>query len=419
VLVWGGQQHGALAQAKPESPAQNPPTAEQPAVQPPSTAEPPPAKPPTEPSNPAEEAKGGASGKLGIPAPTVQLKPGEVPGIKLDAADYDFGRATVGQQVSHDFWFTNTGNGPLEILSVKPSCGCTVTGQYDRIVQPKETGKIPTTLSVGMHGGRINKAITVYTNAPGDGATVKLSLQGEVWSPVEVEPPSATFGRLTPEEAKDPTRAQKVSITNQLAERPLELKDIHSSSPAFKAELAVIEPGQKFELRVSVASTLKPGSNSGTINLTTGLKDMPSLSIPVNVFVAPDIEITPTSLALSAGIPTDVKRQFSIKNNTEGPIQLSGVEVSNPSLKTTLDEMLAGRTYRLSVEVPAGFKLSPGGDKITIKTNSSRVPVLTVPIVQLPNTPAAAPAAATSQRSTSGPATGKTPAANPLRGATP
>jgi hypothetical protein len=55
-----------------------------------------------------------------IPEPTVTLKPGEVPGIKFDMETYDFGRIQAGGDVIHDFWFTNTGNGALEILRVKP-----------------------------------------------------------------------------------------------------------------------------------------------------------------------------------------------------------------------------------------------------------------------------------------------------------
>ncbi len=55
------------------------------------------------------------------PQPTVQLKPGEVPGIKFDTPVYDFGRVKAGTEITHDFWFTNTGTGPLEILRAKPS----------------------------------------------------------------------------------------------------------------------------------------------------------------------------------------------------------------------------------------------------------------------------------------------------------
>ncbi|MFQ5424940.1 MAG: hypothetical protein ACE5F9_13300 [Phycisphaerae bacterium] len=55
-----------------------------------------------------------------IPKPTVTLKPGEVPAIDFDTPEYKFGRVRSGSDIIHDFWFTNTGSGPLEILSVKP-----------------------------------------------------------------------------------------------------------------------------------------------------------------------------------------------------------------------------------------------------------------------------------------------------------
>jgi hypothetical protein len=55
------------------------------------------------------------------PTPTVQLKPGEMPKIEFDTQTYDFGRVKTGKDIEHDFWFHNAGNGPLEILQVKPS----------------------------------------------------------------------------------------------------------------------------------------------------------------------------------------------------------------------------------------------------------------------------------------------------------
>jgi hypothetical protein len=55
-----------------------------------------------------------------VPAPTVVLNPGEVPGISFKDTTFDFGRAYSRTEVTHDFEFTNTGNGPLEILQVKP-----------------------------------------------------------------------------------------------------------------------------------------------------------------------------------------------------------------------------------------------------------------------------------------------------------
>ncbi len=58
--------------------------------------------------------------KQNVPEPTVALKPGEVPKIEFDTPTYNFGRIRSGADIIHDFWFTNNGTGPLEILSVKP-----------------------------------------------------------------------------------------------------------------------------------------------------------------------------------------------------------------------------------------------------------------------------------------------------------
>jgi hypothetical protein len=55
-----------------------------------------------------------------IPKPTVVLKPGEVPAIVFAEPVCDFGRVRSGEKITHEFVFNNTGNGPLEILRVKP-----------------------------------------------------------------------------------------------------------------------------------------------------------------------------------------------------------------------------------------------------------------------------------------------------------
>ena len=74
-------------------------------------------KKPVNPARPGVKSKG-----RGVaPKPTVVLKTGEVPNIKFDTPNYNFGRVRAGQPIKHDFWFTNTGTGPLEILRVKPS----------------------------------------------------------------------------------------------------------------------------------------------------------------------------------------------------------------------------------------------------------------------------------------------------------
>src|SRR5262249_8072316 len=65
------------------------------------------------------------------------------PRIQFSTPTFDFGKVEAGTAIKHDFIFTNTGNAVLEIRDVKPSCGCTTAGQWDRLVQPGKTGSIP------------------------------------------------------------------------------------------------------------------------------------------------------------------------------------------------------------------------------------------------------------------------------------
>ena len=127
ILLVGGP--WVVAQVNPQTAAQPPsPTVAKP--QPPLTPGAPAAKTasapefvgPPAPGAPVQMPQAGQPAKAGAdsPTPTVVLKPGEVPAIKFDQADWDFGRIQAGPEISHDFWFTNTGTGPLEILKVKP-----------------------------------------------------------------------------------------------------------------------------------------------------------------------------------------------------------------------------------------------------------------------------------------------------------
>jgi hypothetical protein len=270
-------------------------------------------------------------------------------------------------------------------------------------VQPGESGKIPVKLNLGTHGGKQSKSITVHTNAPGDAATIRLIIQGIVWVPVDVQPPTAAFGRLTSESAKEPALAKKVTISSNV-DKPLELSNVRSSNPVFRAETSVIEPGKKFELSVTLVPPLLAGNNTGKIDISTGLTEMPTLSVQVNALVAADVEVRPANLTLPEDTSAPLNRQLYVQNNVKTPMQLSGLETSNPNLKATLEETQPGMTYRLSVDVPAGYQPSPKGDKITFKTNNPSVPLLTVPVTKT--------AAATPQPGTAVPAI-KTPPAKP------
>ena len=95
---------------------------------------------------------------------------------------FDFGEMTQGEKVSHEFEFTNTGDSPLLILDVKPSCGCTLSDDWpDHPIEPGEGGVIPVTFNSEGKKGYQSKALTLVANTTP--RTTVLTIQGEVIAP--------------------------------------------------------------------------------------------------------------------------------------------------------------------------------------------------------------------------------------------
>tara|TARA_R100001369_G_scaffold92415_1_gene137324 strand:- start:322 stop:750 length:429 start_codon:yes stop_codon:yes gene_type:complete len=98
--------------------------------------------------------------------------------FKTDVIDY--GTIEKGSDGVRVFEFTNTGNAPLIISSVKSTCGCTVPKKPKGPIMPGETGVI----EVKYDTKRVNpirKTITVISNA--ETPTVALKIKGLVIDP--------------------------------------------------------------------------------------------------------------------------------------------------------------------------------------------------------------------------------------------
>ena len=94
-------------------------------------------------------------------------------GKKVDGAQFnfkggdtwDFGNVEKGPVAEHTFEFTNTGNQPLIIMDVKPSCGCTHVDWDKQPVLPGQTGHISLGLKTDEQTGIFKKEIYIQSTA--------------------------------------------------------------------------------------------------------------------------------------------------------------------------------------------------------------------------------------------------------------
>jgi Protein of unknown function (DUF1573) len=79
----------------------------------------------------------------------------------------DFGKIQEGQKLEVSFRFKNTGDKPLVIDRVQPSCGCTVADQSKEPIAPGAQGQIKAVFNSEGHPGTNHKTLFVYSNTKG------------------------------------------------------------------------------------------------------------------------------------------------------------------------------------------------------------------------------------------------------------
>lgn len=106
---------------------------------------------------------------------------GELPEIKFDEEEYDFGKITQGEKVSHAFIFKNTGSKNLIISGASGSCGCTVPEWPKEPIKPGAEGKINVVFNSEGKSGYQEKTVTLVTNC--EPATRIIRIKTEIIVP--------------------------------------------------------------------------------------------------------------------------------------------------------------------------------------------------------------------------------------------
>jgi len=315
---------------------------------------------PTE-EKPAAQAP--TEGKSAAPA-TEQAVAKAGPKIIIEEMTYDFGEVWSGTKVQHAYVVRNDGDSLLKIISVKPSCGCTVAQDYDRQILPGETGKIPITLDTSRLGTKVTKHVTVKSSDP-NSETIDLTVSGAVKQRINIDPVrGGSFGRIKPSE----TIKRTLTLTNNTG-KPVDLSVMTPQEGAFRAELKEVEPQQAWELTLSTQPPYQEQYNRGNIKLKTGIEDQPVLDIPANVYVLPVIEVTPpTDLIIPKAQPTTSKQPVRVTFNTDESYRVLSAQVSNPAIETSIDETRPN-AYTVTLALPPGYLPPDAGDKLTIATS--------------------------------------------------
>lgn len=299
---------------------------------------------------------------------------------------HDFGEVWFGDNLQHTFVIKNTGNAPLEILNVRPDCGCTLTGAYDKVIEPGEEGKIPVTLNTRTagRGPVVRRLVRITTNETPEPSR-QLTMQATLRHAVQLEPDNHFhWGRIHSE--MELTRTARA--INQ-TEEPMKLRLVEGqpASQQFEITIKELEAGKSAEITVTARQPLSHGHHRANFRVATGLSTMPELVVPCSLFQPPPIEIQRALVYVPHTRSGEQEYKIPIRYNDTGRMKILSVEASHPGLETSFREMEGdpGRAFEVTVKVPDDWAIpADQPERIVVKTDVASQPELLIPVRMQP-----------------------------------
>lgn len=116
---------------------------------------------------------------IAIAIPAASDAAGKKAKIGFTEYRHDFGNVKEKDgAVSHEFTFSNEGDGNLIIIDATATCGCTRPEYPKHPIAPGKKGKIKVTYNPAGRPGPIDRTVTVKTN--GSPKKVRLKIVGNV-----------------------------------------------------------------------------------------------------------------------------------------------------------------------------------------------------------------------------------------------
>jgi hypothetical protein len=293
---------------------------------------------------------------------------------------YDFGKVNSGEVVKHDFVFTNIGTATLEIRDVRPGCGCTTAGTWDKQVEPGKTGIIPLQFDSTEFFGKVTKSAMVMCNDAGQ-SDVVLDITGTVWTPIQVMPSMLTFNVSS----EIPTNVTKIVRLVSNLDEPITLSDLQCTNRAFNAELKTVRPGKEFELAITAVPPFISSPVLAPVTLKTSSPEMPVINVSAHVIVQQPVAVMPAQINLPPGpLLAGLNIPIAIRSTGTNALALSDARVNVPGLGLRMQEVQPGRLFTLRVDFPAGFQIKADQKvEVTVKSNHPKTPLITVPVMHL------------------------------------
>lgn len=285
----------------------------------------------------------------------------------------DVGKVKKGEPIGHEFVIRNSGDAPLEISEVKPSCGCTVA-DYDKVIAPGQSGKVKIVVKTDAFGGGIAKSVTVFTNDTGN-PRLNLVVKAIVHEPVVARPGYARFMTV---------RGQPVepSIQTVSATDGSEIEVLSVSSPySFVRATHSREESGRWKVELSLDRNAPVGPLADYVVVRTSHPEQPLVKIAVSGLVRPIISVAPKVADFGRReVAEPQSKSLEVKNLGTAAVELTEATSDVEGLEAVIEPVEEGKHYRIQLTLTDALPKGAFEGRLTIKTSSAQQPVVEVPL---------------------------------------
>ena len=284
--------------------------------------------------------------------------------VPVELRSHDFGTVARSAKTEHRFPITNIYQQPMQISSVRASCGCTTPIIEKQVLQPGETGSILARFNTGTHTGQKKATLTVSITSPVF-TELQLNVQGYIRSDIVFNPVEVNFGTVGEGAGKS------LDVDLAYAGRSdWQVLNITAAEPFLKPSIQEVsrKNGQvAYKISVELLGNAPAGNLQTQLTLQTNDNRLTKVPLAVSAIVQSNLEVSPQQLALGelkAG--ETVQQRFLVRGVK--PFRILEIKSEDLEIQFEPNEE-AKTTHLINLRIKPDPSKANGTASLTFKTD--------------------------------------------------
>ena len=295
-----------------------------------------------------------------------------VPRISFDALNFDFGKIPADTKVSHRFKVTNTGQAPLNITRLNPSCGCTSTVLGKWTLAPGESTEVEVNFNPAGFRGLSHKSIQVVSDDPAS-PTTTLTFQADVVREISPSTDSVFFQDLV----RSTPRRASVKFSSG-TDKPVVLTE--AKAPGAPYLTAALRPdGNDAWVDITLDGRKVPAGRqvgADAVVVRTANPKVPTVVLTVQWEMRASVTAEPLRVAWAEPAGKELRTKVLLKQVDGRPFRVVSAKTSNPLLTVEGAGLAAAARQELEVVLSADTRPGLYTEKVQLALDDPDQPEL-------------------------------------------